>query len=141
MTPEQHLNAVCAARDSYSWADKWTFVGEWTGALTDCARYLNGYGVGGRYDGSFRDPQDASFAGAGSCETKNNIAYWDENMRSNTRRFIEAQMDAYESRTHGWFWWNFKTEGAHEWDAFALLDADIFPQPLTHRLHPAACPD
>jgi len=32
----------------------WTIVGEWTPAMTDCAKYLNGRGVGARYDGSFR---------------------------------------------------------------------------------------
>jgi glucan 1,3-beta-glucosidase len=107
--------------------------------LTDCAKYLNGYPIGARYDGTFRDPQDPSFEGVGSCETKNNLVLWDDEMRANTRRFIEAQLDAYEEQTQGWFWWNFKTEGAHEWDAFALIDAGIFPQPLDHRVFPPAC--
>jgi glucan 1,3-beta-glucosidase len=30
----------------------WTIVGQWTPAMTDCAKYLNGRGVGSRYDGS-----------------------------------------------------------------------------------------
>ena len=30
----------------------WTIVGEWTPAMTDCAKYLNGRGVGARYDGT-----------------------------------------------------------------------------------------
>jgi glucan 1,3-beta-glucosidase len=139
LSPSQQIRAVCAGRPSFSNADKWTFVGEWTGALTDCAKYLNGYGVGTRYDGSFRDPQDPSVEGVGSCDFKNNLVLWDEQMKTDTRRFIEAQLDAYESKTQGWFWWNFKTEGAHEWDAFALLDAGIFPQPLSHRVFPNAC--
>jgi aryl-phospho-beta-D-glucosidase BglC (GH1 family) len=29
-----------------------TIVGEWTPAMTDCARYLNGRGAGARYDGT-----------------------------------------------------------------------------------------
>jgi aryl-phospho-beta-D-glucosidase BglC (GH1 family) len=32
----------------------WTIVGEWTPAMTDCAKYLNGRGIGARYDGSIR---------------------------------------------------------------------------------------
>lgn len=36
---------------------------------------------------------------------------------------------------------NFKTEGskAPEWDAFALIDAGIFPQPLSSRKFGAIC--
>lgn len=35
----------------------------------------------------------------------------------------------------------FKTEnsGSPEWDAFALIDAGIFPQPLTARLFSPVC--
>jgi glucan 1,3-beta-glucosidase len=42
MAPWQHRQAVCNRAQAYSNADKWTFVGEWTGAMTDCAKYLNG---------------------------------------------------------------------------------------------------
>jgi glucan 1,3-beta-glucosidase len=31
----------------------WTIVGEWTPAMMDCAKYLNGRGIGARYDGTF----------------------------------------------------------------------------------------
>jgi aryl-phospho-beta-D-glucosidase BglC (GH1 family) len=43
----------------------WTIVGEWTPAMTDCAKYLNGRGVGARYDGSIRSgaPRYGSCAG------------------------------------------------------------------------------
>lgn len=40
--PWQHRQYVCNNANSYSGADKWTFVGEWTAAMTDCAKYLNG---------------------------------------------------------------------------------------------------
>jgi glucan 1,3-beta-glucosidase len=40
--PWQHRQYVCNNVDQYSNSDKWTFVGEWTGAMTDCATYLNG---------------------------------------------------------------------------------------------------
>jgi hypothetical protein len=34
---------------------------------------------------------------------------------------------------------NFKTEASPEWDAFRLIDAGIFPQPLTSRKFGAIC--
>lgn len=42
MAAWQHRQAVCNRAGAYSGADKWTFVGEWTAAMTDCATYLNG---------------------------------------------------------------------------------------------------
>jgi glucan 1,3-beta-glucosidase len=130
---------VCASASSYWHADKWTFIGEWTGAMTDCARYLNGYGTGARYDGTYPGAQNLESRGVGSCAQKSNIALWDEQMKTDTRMYVEAQMDVFEANTEGWFWWNFKTEGAHEWDMFALVDAGIFPQPLTDRRYAPAC--
>lgn len=131
-----HLNRVCSQEPVYNGADKWTFVGEWSAAMTDCAQWLNGYGVYSRYEGQY---PGSSYVG--SCADKNNIALWDQEMRDNTRAFIEAQMDSYERTTRGWTFWNFKTENscAGEWDAYALIQAGIFPQPLTARVTNWSC--
>jgi aryl-phospho-beta-D-glucosidase BglC (GH1 family) len=40
---------------------------------------------------------------------------------------------------HCRIFWNFKTEGSPEWDAFALIDNGIFPQPLTSRKFAQIC--
>lgn len=134
LSPDQHVEQVCSASESYSGADKWTFVGEWTGAMTDCAKYLNGFGIGARYDGTF---EDSTFVG--ECGWQNDVSQWSQEYKTATRRYIETQMTAFETRTQGWIWWNFKTESAHEWDAFALIDAGVFPQPLTDRQSAALC--
>jgi glucan 1,3-beta-glucosidase len=44
-------------------------------------------------------------------------------------------MDAFETKSQEWVWWNFKTEGAREWNFF---DAGLFPQPLTEWWYPPA---
>ena len=49
---QQHIDAACAYASQLSSFDLWTIVGEWTPAATDCAKYLNGRGVGARYDGT-----------------------------------------------------------------------------------------
>jgi len=69
----------------------------------------------------------------------NNIANWPQSYKDDTRGYIEAQMEAFEQKTQGWIFWNFKTEAAHEWDAFALLDAGVFPNPVTERRFGAIC--
>lgn len=50
-----HIQSACGNAGTLSNFDKnqlYTIVGEWTPAMTDCAKYLNGRGVGARYDGS-----------------------------------------------------------------------------------------
>lgn len=136
MTPLEHRNYVCQNVGQYNGGDKWTVVGEWSGAMTDCAKYLNGYGVGARYDGTF---PGSKFVG--SCAGTQNIHSWSQQFKDNTRAYIEAQMEAFEQNTRGWIWWNFKTEGgcAPEWDFYALQDAGIFPQPLSDRKFGQIC--
>ncbi|TVY26751.1 Glucan 1,3-beta-glucosidase [Lachnellula hyalina] len=131
----QHRQLVCNNVASYaSGSDKWVIVGEWTAAETDCAPALNGYNIGSRYDGTY---PNSTYVG--SCADKNNIANWDDTMKGDVKGYIEAQISAFESHTQGWVFWNFKTEAAHEWDAFALLDAGIFPQPLTNQDFGSIC--
>ena len=42
MQPWQHRQYVCNHASTYTGADKWTFIGEWSAAMTDCAAALNG---------------------------------------------------------------------------------------------------
>jgi glucan 1,3-beta-glucosidase len=60
-------------------------------------------------------------------------------MKDDTRGFIEVQLEAFEDNTEGWVFWNFKTEGADEWDLFALLDNGVFPNPVTDRKFGKQC--
>jgi glucan 1,3-beta-glucosidase len=105
-------------------------VGEWSSALTDCAKHLNGFASGSRLDGSY--PNSYFIA---SCTGKSgSVASWSQEWKDSIRRYIEVQLDAYEAKTQGWVFWNFKTEGsAGEWDLFQLLDNGVFPQPLGDR--------
>ncbi|PSN66662.1 glycoside hydrolase [Corynespora cassiicola Philippines] len=134
MQPWEHRQLVCNNAEKYSGADKWTFVGEWSGAMTDCAKYLNGFGIGARYDGTYKDSTRI-----GDCGWQNDINQWSQEYKDDTRGYIEAQIVAFERKTQGWVWWNFKTEGAAEWDAFKLIDAGIFPQPLDNMKFGTIC--
>ncbi|GIC90984.1 glycoside hydrolase family 5 protein [Aspergillus udagawae] len=109
---DDHINNVCQfSRDHLQHADKWTVVGEWTGGINDCAKVLNGSG---------------SVAGLSDLE------------KLHIRRFIEAQLDAYEKST-GWLFWTWKTEGSSACDMQDLLANGIFPQPLSDRQYPSQC--
>lgn len=126
LSPEQHVSLVCGKRDIYSGSDKWGIVGEWSAAMTDCAPHVNGFGSWSRYEGKFGGSWYV-----GSCAGKTgHVRDWDWDWKMKTRRYVEAQLDAFEERTLGWIFWNFKieNEGAGEWDFFQLLDGMMFPR-------------
>ncbi|TAQ85319.1 hypothetical protein B7494_g6357 [Chlorociboria aeruginascens] len=123
MTPEEHVQYVCTNAPSYtSGVDKWLVIGEWTAAMTDCAPALNGYLIGARYDGSY--PGSTYVA---SCSGLSDISTWSDTFKSQMTAYITAQISTFESQANGWIFWNFKTEAAHEWDAFVLIDNGVFP--------------
>ena len=134
--PNGFFGTACSKAGVVSQADKWTIVGEWCGALTDCAKWLNGRGVGARYDGTYQGSGDP----IGSCDGKytGSVANLSGDDKYNIRRYIEAQLDAYEART-GWVYWTWKTESAPEWDMQQQLAGGLFPQPLTDRKYPNQC--
>ncbi|ODV60765.1 glycoside hydrolase family 5 protein [Ascoidea rubescens DSM 1968] len=104
-------------------------VGEWSAALTDCAFWLNGVDRGARYEGKYDN-----FEKIGSCKNIDNIDKWSDQKKMDTRRLVEAQLDYYE-KTGGWIFWCYKTEETIEWDMSRLVEYELFPQPLTHRLY------
>ena len=128
-SPSEHVASACGLSSKLASTDKWTIVGEWTGAQTDCAKWLNGLGKGARYDGTL---SGSSYVG--SCDGKytGTVAGLSSDDKKNIRSFIEAQLDAYEAHT-GWVFWTWKTESSPEWDMQALLAGGLFPQPLSNR--------
>ncbi|RQM08354.1 hypothetical protein DH86_00002601 [Scytalidium sp. 3C] len=136
MSPCDHISTACSAGPQVAGTDKWTVVGEWTGAQTDCAKWLNGLGKGARYDGTY----PGSSTSYGSCQTKytGTVDGLLDVDKSNLEYFVEAQMDAYEQHT-GWIFWCWKTESAPEWHFQNLTRAGLIPQPLTSRKHPNQC--
>jgi len=135
MSPAAHVSTACALGPKLAGTDKWTIVGEWTGAQTDCAKWLNGLGKGARYDGTL--PGSST---VGSCNGKytGTVAGLSNDDRNNLRHFIEAQLDAYERHT-GWIFWTWVTESAPEWHMKDLLANGLFPQPLSSRQYPGQC--
>ncbi|KAF2657878.1 glycoside hydrolase family 5 protein [Lophiostoma macrostomum CBS 122681] len=137
LSPAAHLQQICTSAPVYSRSsDKWTIVGEWSGAMTDCAKYVNGFMAGNRYEGSW----EGSWR-VGSCAgLSGEVGGWSEEWKDDVRRYVEGQMDAFERGTDGWIFWNFKTEGsAGEWDLFQLLNEGVFPQPLDDRKFERVC--
>lgn len=78
-------------------------IGEWTAALTDCAKYLNGRGKGSRWeDEMHRD-----------CSAYNTSTP-DAAQLEMLQQSVEIQASAY-SRLSGTAWWTWKAEDAVQW--------------------------
>lgn len=129
MSPAEHVRLACDFGNQMASTGKWTISGEWTGGITDCAKWLNGKGKGARYDGTHNG---ATKTGDCTGKSTGTVAGLSDDDKNNIGRFIEAQLDAYE-KANGWIFWTWKTEGAPEWDMQDLLANGIFPQPLDSR--------
>ena len=137
MSPSEHVSAACALGPRLAGTDKWTIVGEWTGAQTDCALWLNGLGTGARYDGTLAN-SGSSYVGSCAGKSVGTVADLSAVDQDNLKHFIDAQLDAYEYHT-GWIFWAWKTESAPEWHLQNLTAAGLFPNPPTSRAYPGQC--
>jgi glucan 1,3-beta-glucosidase len=129
MDTASHVSTACAFGTSMTQVNKWIISGEWTGAMTDCATNLNGYGKGARYDGSL-----AGSTYVGSCGglSSGSVSQLPASTKQSMRMFVEAQLDAFEQAA-GWMFWTWHTEGAPGWDLQDMIANGVFPQPVTAR--------
>lgn len=129
MSDQDHINAACQTQSSLAGFDLWLLVGEWTPAMNDCAKYLNGRGVGSRYA-----------VDVGSCDgLTGSGSTFSSNYRTFLRQAWEAQVISYEKVTNGWLQWTWKTEDADEWSYQAGLQYGWIPQNPTNYMYPNIC--
>ncbi|TFK56626.1 glycoside hydrolase family 5 protein [Heliocybe sulcata] len=134
MTWPEHISTVCGKADDLSSFDLWMITGEWTPADTDCAKYLNGRGVGARYDGSY-----SGSPYVGSCNGKTGHASsFSSDFKRFLRQFWEAQVITYEKGA-GWIMWTWKAEDADEWSYQAGLANGWIPRDPTDHQYPNIC--
>lgn len=109
-------------------------VGEWSAALTDCTPWLNSVHYGSRWEGTYPYTNKAiENKDLGKCSEINDWSKWSDNHKKDTRKFIEIQLDQYESKANGWIFWCYKTETSIEWDFRRLAEFGLFPQPFSDR--------
>ncbi|KAH3680613.1 hypothetical protein WICMUC_000233 [Wickerhamomyces mucosus] len=135
---DEKIKVVCEWGNQATSEYHWNVAAEWSSALTDCSKWVNGVGKGSRYDQTFySDPSD-NYAYIGSCSGVSDITTWSQDTKNEYRRYIEAQFDAFEKRG-GWVFWTWKTESAGDWDFQKLYYHSVVPVPLTARDYPGQC--
>jgi len=125
-----HISNICAQASNYASSPLWLMVGEWSPASTDCARWLNGRGVGSRYDGSY-----SGSPYVGSCQGKSGSGSdFSDEYKTFMRRFWDAQTQVYEQNGQGWLMWAWKMESAADWSYQAGLAGGWIPSdPTQHQ--------
>jgi len=127
MAIDDHVKSACAYGESMASTGKWTISGEFTGGMTDCAKYLNGRGVGARYDGTFsKEGQDSYYIGSCDGKAEGSVEDLSQEDKDNISTFLGAQFAAYE-KANGWIFWTWKTESAPEWHFKDLHAAGLIP--------------
>ncbi|KAF9531919.1 glycoside hydrolase family 5 protein [Crepidotus variabilis] len=134
MSNAQHISTACSHASDLSNAPLWVVVGEWTPAPNDCAKYLNGRGVGARYDGSYPGTtRVGSCVGLTGKASTFSAAY-----KTFLRQYWEAQVITFE-KGQGWLQWTWKAEIADEWTYQAGLQNGWIPQDPTNLQYRSIC--
>jgi len=124
---------------SYSSSNLWTILGEWSNAPTDCAKWLNGRGIGARWDGTFHpDPSDTRVFG--TCwNMTGDGSQFSQPYKTFLRKYWEVQVEIGD-RINGWVFWTWKAENADEWSYQRGLELGWIPRDPTDRMYPNICP-
>lgn len=136
---EDHLQFTCAYNNvlpGFAGGNIWTVIGEWSNAITDCARWLNGRNVGARWDNTWSSPGRYH----GSCESyTGSYENFSDEYRQMLGRYFQAQSEIGE-RVQGWVFWTWKAENADEWSYQRGLEGGWIPRDPTNRMYPNICP-
>lgn len=87
-TNQQRIDAICAFNTSMTGGSLWTYAGEWTPAITDCAGSKTILGPKGS---SFYDGTAAGSTAIGSCQNMTgNAANFSNEMKTFMRQYWEV---------------------------------------------------
>lgn len=117
-TFNDHISYACSttfpAVTSFASSNVWTVVGEWSAALTDCAKWLNGRGIGSRWDKTwYPDTNPTSFfhgscdGWTGSWNGKDGGKGFTDEYKDMLRKYWEVQVEIGEA-AQGWVYWTWK---------------------------------
>ncbi|KAJ6619730.1 glycoside hydrolase family 5 protein [Mycena sp. CBHHK59/15] len=135
---DDHISFACnsmADLTNFAKNNIWTVVGEWSTAVTDCTLWLNGRGVGARWDGTYFNQNAALGSCAGWTGSSSNFS---SDYKTFLRKYWEVQVTMGEN-VQGWVYWTWKAENSDDWSYQKGLEGGWIPQDPTDRLYPNIC--
>ncbi|ORX73344.1 glycoside hydrolase [Linderina pennispora] len=129
-----HINMVAEMAQNVTKFDRGNtrvVVGEFSAATHDCTKYINGLGRGSRWEGTLEgvDHPLCPFKQC-SCTGDYGSDYkeFSESYKAFLKGYVDAQLAIYDGELMGWFYWNFRTEEAPEWDYLLGVDQGWIPK-------------
>ncbi|KAJ7637744.1 glycoside hydrolase family 5 protein [Mycena polygramma] len=135
---DDHISFACSSMTdltNFAKSNIWTVVGEWSTAVTDCTQWLNGRGVGARWDGTWYTPNTPLGSCAGWTGSYSNFS---SDYKTFLRKYWEVQVTMGEN-VQGWIYWTWKAENSDDWSYQKGLEGGWIPQDPTNRLYPNIC--
>lgn len=129
LTQAQHITMACNYTTSEllpSSATLPVFVGEFSAATNICAN-PDGTTVAG----------DTCTESGCQCSSNVPIESWNTPLVQATRKFLEAELDAFEHSARGWFMWTYKGPGA--WGLANAVQYGLIGEKVTDRMFPGQC--
>lgn len=81
----QYSCQVLSTLRNYARSNLYAVSGEWSNAITDCAKWLNGRGVGARWDGTWQKNQPTF----GSCDGySGDSSTWSDDYKEFLRKYV-----------------------------------------------------
>lgn len=121
-TFSDHISYACSTLPpivSFASSNIWTVVGEWSAALTDCAKWLNGRGNGARWDKSWSPDGGLTSFFHGSCDGwtgswngSDGGKGFSDQYKDMLRQYWEVQVEIGEA-VQGWVYWTWKVPCRH----------------------------
>ena len=72
-----------------------TAAGEFSNAINDCGLFVNGVGLGTRYEGTYTGTSTK----VGDCSPWEDYSTWSQSLKDSTKQLALASMDALQVRT------------------------------------------
>ena len=129
LTQQEHIEKACNWTNSEllpASSNLPVFVGEFSAATNVCAN-PDGTTIAG----------DSCYEEGCQCSCNVPIEDWNAPLVEATRRFLEAEMDAFEHSAAGWFMWNFKGNGA--WGLENAVQYGLIGENVAERKYPGQC--
>ncbi|KAJ2396500.1 hypothetical protein GGI05_001089 [Coemansia sp. RSA 2603] len=130
-----HIEMVRTMAQNITQFDRKQFgvvVGEFSAATHDCTKYINGFGRGSRWDGSIDYANGQKHCPFDTCtctgDYGGNVTEFSTHYKRFLRRYVDAQLGIYDQEIVGWFYWNFRTEMAPEWDYLLGVEQGWIPK-------------
>jgi glucan 1,3-beta-glucosidase len=126
-TQAQHITEACGWESVLAPANAVmpTYVGEWSAATNICVNP----------DGTTTAGTSCSVSGC-QCQSAD-FDHWNDAMIEQVRRYVEAQLDVFESSSSGYFMWAAKGPGG--WGFLNGIEKGVVPNPVTERKYGGQC--